>query len=126
MIAMTIRRAIALFSLVLVAATACSPEPDIPLSAEAEVGRTLARESGCSACHGNNGEGITAPTWQGLYLSNVAFTGRPNATADEAYLFESITDPQAKIRLNWTLMMPENNLTDDEVQSVIAYIKELQ
>ena len=108
------------------AATACSQEPEIALSPEATIGRDLARESGCAACHGDNGQGITAPTWQGLYLSNVAFTGLPNATADEDYLFESITDPQARIRLDWTLKMPENDLDDDEVQSIIAYIKELQ
>jgi cytochrome c553 len=46
--------------------------------------------------------------------------------ANEDYLYRSITDPQAQIRTNWTIKMPMNSLTDDEVASVIAYIKELR
>ncbi len=46
--------------------------------------------------------------------------------ADEDYLYRSITDPQAQIRADWTIKMPTNSLSDDQVASIIAYIKELQ
>ena len=123
---MRIRHVVALVLFAVLALGACSQEPDIPLSAPAEAGRELARNSGCSSCHGKNGQGVTAPSWQGLYLKQVPVEGGATVLADEEYLYRSITDPQADIRRDWTIKMPANDLTDDQVQSIIAYIKELQ
>ena len=107
MYAMKFRYAVALVFLAVLSLGACgSGHPDIALSPVADEGRDLARSSGCSSCHGKNGQGVTAPTWKGLY--------------------QAITDPQALIRRDWSIRMPTNNLTDDEVASIIAYIKELQ
>jgi cytochrome c553 len=46
--------------------------------------------------------------------------------ATEDYLYRSITEPQAQIRADWTIKMPMNSLSDDQVASIIAYIKDLQ
>ena len=101
-------------------------EPDIALSPAAIEGRDIARASGCASCHGKNGQGVTAPSWQGIYLERIPIEGGDTVLADEDYLYRSITDPQAEIVRDWTIKMPKNNLTDDEVNSVIAYIKELR
>lgn len=123
---MKFRYAIALMVISVLAFSACSQEPDIPLSEAGNQGRTLARASGCSSCHGRNGQGVTAPTWQGLYGNQVGLESGMVVVANEDYLYRSITDPQAQIRTNWTIKMPMNSLTDDEVASIIAYIKELR
>jgi len=129
MVAMGLLKPVAALCFVVVAMvglSACSKEPEIPLSAAAAEGRDVARASGCASCHGKNGQGVTAPSWQGIYLERIPVEGGDTVLADEEYLYRSITDPQADIVRGWTIKMPKNNLTDDEVNSVIAYIKELR
>lgn len=127
MYAMKSRYVVALLFLAVLGLGACGGgDPDIALPPEASQGRDLARASGCSSCHGKNGQGVTAPSWQGLYQNEVEIDDDIVVTADEDYLYQSITDPQALIRRDWSIRMPTNNLTDDEVASIIAYIKELQ
>jgi cytochrome c oxidase subunit 2 len=126
MYAMKFRHAIALMVCSVLAFSACSQEPDISLSTAGNEGRDLARASGCSSCHGKNGQGVTAPTWQGLYSNQVELDSGLTVVATEDYLYRAITDPRAQIRADWTIKMPMNSLSDDEVASIIAYIKELQ
>lgn len=127
MYAMKFRHAVALVFLAVLALGACSgQDPDIALSPAGNEGRDLARASGCSSCHGKDGQGVTAPTWQGLYQTQVAVNDGATVLADDDYLYQSITEPGALIRDDWSIKMPTNNLTDDEVASIIAYIKELQ
>ena len=126
MYAMKFRHAVALVLFSVLMLSACGGEPDIPLSAAGEEGRSLARSNGCSSCHGKNGQGVTAPTWQGLYGNQVELEDGLRVLATDDYLYRSITDPQAQIRQDWTIKMPDNDLDDDQVAAIIAYIKELQ
>jgi len=104
----------------------CSGAPDIVLTPTGAQGREIANSSGCAACHGKNGQGITAPKWQGLYESTVPLKGGGSVIADRDYLYRSITEPQAQIHDGFNLKMPKNKLTDDQIELVIAYILELQ
>lgn len=122
---MRLLRAVALVCTFVILVAACSSEPPLALSPEAAEGRTIANASGCASCHGKNGQGVTAPSWQNIYLKQIPINGGGNVLADEDYLYRSITDPQAEIVRDWTLKMPKNSLTDDEIASIIAYIKEL-
>jgi cytochrome c oxidase subunit 2 len=101
-------------------------EPPVDLSAVALEGRSLALASGCSACHGKNGEGGVGPTWQELADSEVTFTDSTSLIADADYLTESIHEPSARLREGYTVKMPPNSLTKDEIQKVVAYIQELK
>lgn len=112
--------------LALVALSSCSNEPELSLSPAAQEGREVALDSGCASCHGKNGQGVTAPSWQGIYLEPIPLDGGESVLGDEDYLYRSITQPQAQIVEGWTIKMPENDLSDDQIQSVIAFIKELQ
>ncbi len=107
--------------------TACGGDGDaaVRLSAAGEAGRQLALRSGCASCHGNNGEGRVAPAFVGLFGSTQEFDDGTTAVADEAYLIESIVDPNAKKVAGYNLPMPGNNLSDEEVASIVAYIREL-
>ena len=104
---------------------ACGGQPPLELSPVAAEGRQIANASGCAACHGKNGQGVTAPSWQGIYNNEVELVDNVVVIADEAYLYDSITDPQSQIVADFTLKMPQNDLTDDEIDLVIAYIREL-
>lgn len=124
------RRSIRLLTAALIAicaliATACGDRTDLVLTPEGAAGRTIANESGCAACHGKDGQGVTAPTWQGLYLGRVQLDGGVTVVADEDYLYQSITDPQSQIRRDYTLKMPTTDLSEAQIASIITYIKEL-
>ena len=45
--------------------------------------------------------------------------------ADEAYVIESIEEPNATRVDGYSLPMPQVDLSDDEIASILAYIREL-
>ena len=96
------------------------------LSPEAAAGRELSISSGCASCHGEDGNGRIGPNWIGLADSQVTLSDGTVVTADDAYLYESIKDPAAKKRRGASGIMPSNRLTDDEIASIIIYIRALK
>jgi cytochrome c1 len=92
------------------------------LSAEARRGAELADDNGCSACHRS---GAVGPRWDGLYGSTVELEDGSTVTADEEYLARAITDPGADVVAGFDVTMPDNDLSDDEVTAIVAYIREL-
>ena len=95
------------------------------LAAQAEQGREIARTNGCAACHGTNGQGGVGPAFTGLYGSQVTLADGSTVVADEAYLAESIRTPGASKSAGYDIDMPSNNLDDDQIAAVIAYIRAL-
>jgi len=95
------------------------------LPAQAEQGREIARTNGCAACHGTNGQGGVGPAFTGLYGSQVTLADGSTVVADEAYLAESIRTPGASKSAGYDIDMPSNNLDDDQIAAVIAYIRAL-
>jgi len=108
--------------------TACggdSSSSTVVLSPEGELGRQVAQTNGCAGCHGANGQGQVGPAFVGLYGSTVTFDDGTTAVADDAYLRESIVDPLAKRVEGFKLPMPQTNLSDDEIEQLIAYIRDV-
>ncbi len=100
-------------------------DPGPELSAAGERGEQISLSSGCSACHGANGEGGVGPAWRGLAGSQVELADGSTVVADDAYLARAITDPGADLLADYTIQMPANRLDDAQVADVIAYIKDL-
>jgi cytochrome c oxidase subunit 2 len=92
------------------------------LSADARRGAELAGDNGCTVCHRSGG---TASDWEGLYRSTVELDDGTTAIADDAYLARAITDPGADEVVGYDVSMPDNDLADDEVAAIVAYIREL-
>ena len=111
--------------LVLLGASCGGGDSGPELSAEGERGRQIANDNGCAACHGNNGQGGAGPAWTGLFGSTVELDDGTTVLADEEYLRTSITDPSAQRNAGYSLQMPQNSLTADEIDAVIAYITDL-
>jgi cytochrome c oxidase subunit II len=91
----------------------------------AKAGLELARTKGCSACHGASGEGGLGPAWVGVLGSTVTLTDGTQVVVDEAYLTRSIKDPQAQVVTGYAVAMPVQQLTDQEVADLVAYITSL-
>ena len=116
-------------AVVLLALGACSSSSSsapADLSPEAAAGREISISAGCASCHGDDGNGRVGPKWIGLADSQVTLSDGTVVTADDAYLYESIKDPGAKKRRGASGIMPANKLTDEEIASIIAFIRALK
>jgi cytochrome c oxidase subunit 2 len=93
----------------------------------AAAGQQMFESLGCASCHGANGEGGRGPSLLGLFNSNVTLNGGQTAKADEAYLRESILNPQAKIVNGFGPIMPsfQGQVNEEQLLQVVAYIKSL-
>ena len=89
-------------------------------------GKILATSQGCVGCHSIDGSRLTGPTWLGLYGSEVTLADGSTVTAEDAFLAESILDPNAKVVESFAPVMPPYALTDEEIAGIIAYIKTLK
>ena len=108
------------------ALSACSGgEPALDLSEAGQEGRAVALDRGCAACHGENGEGGVGPGWLGLFGSTVVLESGESVVADDAYLRRAIVDPASQVVAGSSISMPVTNLSEREVEALIAYIKEL-
>jgi cytochrome c1 len=100
--------------------------PALPVG-DAAAGQALYSSQGCSGCHSVDGSKLVGPSWKGIYGQPVELEGGTTVTADDAYIHESILQPQAKIVKGFTaVQMPPFQLTDQQISDVIAYIKTLQ
>jgi cytochrome c oxidase subunit II len=91
------------------------------------VGEKLFAEKACVTCHLANGTG-RAPSLNGLYDAQVLLAGGATVTADEAYIRESILQPNAKIVAGYQPLMPtfQGQLTEEQIIALTEYIKSLQ
>jgi len=94
----------------------------------AAAGQQLYQSLGCASCHGVNGEGGRGPTLAGLYGSDALITGGQRVRADEVYIRESITNPQAKLVDGFGAIMPtfQGQISEDQLLQLLAFIKSLQ
>jgi mono/diheme cytochrome c family protein len=97
---------------------------DDPLVAK---GRELHVSKTCVACHSLDGTKLVSGSFLGLFGSERTFTDGTTAIADEAYLHESISDPNAKIVEGYVpglMVIPP--ISDDEREALVAFIMSLQ
>lgn len=92
----------------------------------ADRGEQLFTANACNACHSLDGSDLVGPTFEGLYGKERNFEDGTSTTADEDYLYESITQPEAKIVEGYeNAMASYDYLSEGELQSLIEYIKTL-
>ena len=94
-------------------------------SSPAERGKRIAGSRGCSGCHGSDFGGGAGPRWVDLAGSEVELTDGSFVLAGDAYLHRAIADPGADQRAGFSLRMPSNNLSDEEIADVVEFIKTL-
>lgn len=90
-------------------------------------GEAIIAQNGCIACHSIDGTPGIAPTWFGLYGSQVELVDGTFVTADDEYYQESIEKPQEQIVAGFEIvLMPQFTFTDEEISDIIAYLKTLR
>jgi cytochrome c oxidase subunit 2 len=90
-------------------------------------GQSMFESLGCASCHGANAEGGRGPALLGLFGSNVVLGSGQTVRADEGYLRESITNPQAKIVTGFGPIMPsfQGQVNEEQLLNLVAYVKSL-
>lgn len=94
-------------------------------AAAVQRGEEISRTRGCAGCHGQDFDGGAGPSWVGLAGSEVVLADGSTLVADEAYLVRSIAEPSADLLEGYSLQMPANNLSDAEIDDVVAFITSL-
>ncbi len=94
----------------------------------AVAGQQLYQSLGCVSCHGPNGEGGRGPTLAGLFGRQTLLSTGQTVRADEAYIRESIINPQAKLVAGFGPIMPtfQGQVSEDQLVQLLAFIKSLQ
>lgn len=100
-------------------------DEDMPL---AELGEQTYTSAGCNACHSLDGSRRVGPSLAGLFGQEREFTDGTSAVADEAYIRESILEPQLRVTVGYPNNMPSyaGRLSDRQIDGLIEFIKELQ
>lgn len=95
-----------------------------------ERGQKWAEQFGCIACHTSDGSAGVGPTWSGLFGEDVILTDGSTVVADHEYLYQSICDPNSQVVEGFQPIMPanycEDNITDDQIDDIIAFIESLK
>ncbi len=97
-----------------------------PSQSLVEAGQRLYEKNACASCHGS-ADTERAPTLYGLYGRERAMEDGSKVVADNDYLRESVLTPYMRITKGYRDTMPEykDQLTEEEVVQLIAYIKSL-
>ncbi len=95
---------------------------DSPVAAGAKLFQDLA----CVSCHQAESQG-RGPSLVNVFGHEVELQGGAKVLADEAYIRESILQPQAKIVAGYQPLMPtfQGLVTEEQLLQLIAYVKSL-
>ena len=97
-----------------------------PAGTMVETGAKLFGDFGCATCHSEMAQ-ARGPVLANRYGSEVALQGGGSATMDDAYIRESILNPQAKIVAGYQPIMPtfQGLVSEEQLLQLIAYVKSL-
>ena len=91
-------------------------------------GAQLVKDLGCTACHSTGTDRVVGPGWGGLYGSTVDLADGRKVKADDAYLSESIRQPNAAIVATYEPdVMPayDGQVSDADIKAIVAYLHSL-
>jgi cytochrome c2 len=91
-------------------------------------GEKLYEDLGCSSCHTLTGAKSIGPTYKGLYGSTVQLSNGQSVKADNAYLLESILDPDKQIVKGFpkgimSASIPPGSVSEAKAKALVAFIK---
>lgn len=90
----------------------------------AEAGERLFEQQACGSCHTET-ENARAPSLVGRFGGMTALQGGQTVPFDEAYVRESLLQPEAKLVAGYDAIMPsyEGSISEEGILQLIAYLK---
>lgn len=97
-----------------------------PKKSPVDAGEFLFTQMGCITCHSGRDD-ARGPSVDGIFGAEVTLLGGETLVRDEEYLRESIAESNKRVVQGYTPLMPSfsNQLTDEDVMNLVAYIKSL-
>ncbi len=89
-------------------------------------GEKIYGASGCKSCHSLDGSKLVGPSWKGLYGVKRKLTTGQEVLVDENYITEAILNPNSQVPEGYAPIMPPQDLSEEQILSVIEYIKTLK
>jgi len=92
-------------------------------------GEVFVQQFGCVACHSLDGSESIGPTWKGIYGNSEMLEDGSTVLVERDYLFKSVRNPGIQIVAGFKNVMPENiaaDMTDEQIEDVIAFIESLK
>jgi cytochrome c oxidase subunit II len=91
-------------------------------------GQMQREQKGCATCHSIDGSRGQGPSWKGIYGKMEKMSDGKSYLVDDAYLQESMMQPNAKIVNGFEAIMPsfQGLLHPQDIRGLIAYIKTLK
>jgi cytochrome c oxidase subunit 2 len=92
-------------------------------------GEKLTMSKGCVGCHLTDGTAKVGPSFKGLFGRKTTWDDGTTGVNDENYIRESILTPNAKVVKGFAKgVMPtfQGQITEDEIKSIIEYMKVLK
>lgn len=93
-----------------------------------EKGRKLYVTKGCAQCHSIDGSRITGPSWKDVFGSMQPMTDGSQSMVDEAFVHAFVRNPQAKVPMGYSPVMPPfpaSLLSEGDVDALIAFMKSI-
>ena len=90
-------------------------------------GREFAESTGCLVCHSLDGKAMIGPTWLDLWGTERALADGSTVMVDEAYVIESIRDPNSQVVEGFApamLAYDESTVSEADIEALIALLKE--
>jgi cytochrome c oxidase subunit 2 len=102
-------------------------KPAAPVAqAPADPRYQLLEAKDCMTCHSIDGSESIGPTFKGIFGRTVKLADGSTLTADDKYVREAILKPDAKIVAEFGDVMPVPELTEEELNQIIEYLKTLK
>ncbi len=91
-------------------------------------GAKLFQSLGCSGCHSLNGGKLTGPPLNGLFGSKTELSTGQSVTANEAYLLESILDPDKQVVKGFpkgvmSATIKPGSIPQSQAKALVAFLK---
>ncbi len=92
-----------------------------------EWGEMLFSQRGCAACHARTADApeLDGPSLHGLFGRLTSLRDGETVVIDEAYVRESILEPQVRVTSGYESTMPHLPVSEEELDGLIAYLRTL-
>ncbi len=92
----------------------------------AEYGKELYESKGCKSCHSIDGSKLVGPSFKGSWNSKRKLIDGSIVVVDENYITNSILEPNKQVVEGYPNIMPPQDLSEEQIQSIIELIKSLK
>ena len=90
-----------------------------------EKGQRIYTKNGCAQCHSVDGTNGTGPSWRDMFGRMETMQDNTQVLVDEAYVKESVLQPQAKIVKGYGPVMPPFAFNDEQIGSLVAFMQSI-